>query len=50
MTAHSPALFDEHDGRLLAEAALRSITASTSRLRGDEFLRTLVREIGRAHV
>ncbi|KQW91716.1 histidine kinase [Massilia sp. Root418] len=48
MTASSPALFDEHDGRLLAEAALRSITASTSRLRGEEFLRTLVRDLARA--
>ncbi|SFV10751.1 sensor histidine kinase [Pseudoduganella namucuonensis] len=41
----SPAVFDEHDGRLLAEAALRSITASTSRLRGDEFMRMLVRDL-----
>ena len=48
MTASSPALFDEHDGRLLAEAALRSITASTARLRGDEFLRTLVRDLAQA--
>ncbi|KQV91302.1 histidine kinase [Massilia sp. Root351] len=48
MTAQPPALFDEHDGRLLAEAALRSITASTSRLRGDEFLRTLVRDLAQA--
>lgn len=41
----TPALFDEHDGRLLAEAALRSITASTSRLRGEEFMRTLVKDL-----
>jgi len=38
-------LFDEADGRLLAEAALRSITASTARTRGDEFLRHLVRDL-----
>jgi signal transduction histidine kinase len=48
MTTSPPALFDEHDGRLLAEAALRSITASTSRLRGEEFLRTLVRDLAQA--
>ncbi len=44
----TPALFDEHDGRLLAEAALRGITASTARLRGDEFMRTLVKDLAEA--
>ncbi|CAN7525804.1 HAMP domain-containing sensor histidine kinase [Pseudoduganella sp. LjRoot289] len=48
MTAQSPALFDEHDSRLLAEAALRSITASTARVRGEEFMRTLVRDLAKA--
>jgi signal transduction histidine kinase len=41
-------LFDEHDGRLLAEAALRGITASTSRVRGEEFMRTLVKDLAEA--
>ena len=41
-------LFGEADGRLLAEAALRSITASTARTRGDEFLRQLVRDLALA--
>ncbi|MBY0241054.1 MAG: GAF domain-containing sensor histidine kinase [Burkholderiaceae bacterium] len=44
----NPVLFDEHDGRLLAEAALRGITASTVRLRGDEFLRMLVKDLAQA--
>ncbi|MFA9219147.1 MAG: DUF3369 domain-containing protein, partial [Sphingomonadaceae bacterium] len=38
-------LFDQADGRLLAEAALRSITASTARSRGDDFLRVLVKDL-----
>jgi signal transduction histidine kinase len=41
-------LFGEADGRTLAEAALRSITASTSRARGDDFLRILVRDLALA--
>jgi len=41
-------LFDAADGRALAEAALRSITASTSRARGDDFLRILVRDLAHA--
>jgi signal transduction histidine kinase len=41
-------LFDAADGRTLAEAALRSITASTSRARGDEFLRILVHDLAEA--
>jgi signal transduction histidine kinase len=41
-------LFDAEDGRLLAEAALRSITDSTARARGDDFLRILVRDLARA--
>ncbi|NVM76414.1 signal transduction histidine kinase [Duganella sp. SG902] len=41
-------LFDAADGRTLAEAALRSITASTSRARGADFLRILVRDLAQA--
>ncbi|MTV40598.1 sensor histidine kinase [Duganella radicis] len=41
-------LFDAADGRTLAEAALRSITASTSRARGEDFLRILVRDLAHA--
>ncbi|MYN25985.1 sensor histidine kinase [Duganella levis] len=41
-------LFNAEDGRLLAEAALRSITDSTARARGDDFLRILVRDLARA--
>lgn len=41
-------LFDAADGRILAEAALRSITASTARARGDDFLRILVRDLAQA--
>lgn len=41
-------LFDAADGRVLAEAALRSITASTARARGDDFLRILVRDLAQA--
>ncbi|MES2261300.1 MAG: HAMP domain-containing sensor histidine kinase [Pseudomonadota bacterium] len=44
-TSQASLLFDEHDGRILAEAALRSITASTARLRGDDFLRLLVKDL-----
>ena len=36
------------DGGALAEATLRAITASTSRARGDEFLRLMVRELALA--
>jgi signal transduction histidine kinase len=42
------ALFDEHEARLLAEAALRSITASTARASGEEFMRLLVRDLAEA--
>ncbi|MDC8757250.1 sensor histidine kinase [Janthinobacterium fluminis] len=42
------ALFDAGDRRTLAEAALRSITASTARVRGDDFLRILVRDLAAA--
>ena len=38
-------LFDQAQRRTLAEAALRSITASTAHARGDDFLRILVREL-----
>ncbi|MBA5688278.1 DUF3369 domain-containing protein [Rugamonas apoptosis] len=41
-------LFGAADGRLLAEAALRSITASTARARGDDFLRILVKDLADA--
>jgi signal transduction histidine kinase len=41
-------LFDAADGRTLAEVALRSITDSTARARGDDFLRILVRDLARA--
>ena len=41
-------LFDQAQRRTLAEAALRSITASTARARGDDFLRILVRELAEA--
>lgn len=41
-------LFGTADGRALAEGALRAITASTSRARGDDFLRLLVRELAAA--
>lgn len=42
------ALFSVDEGRALAEAALRSITLSTSRASGDEFFRVLVRDLARA--
>ena len=41
-------LFDQAQRRTLAEAALRSITASTAKARGDDFLRILVRELAEA--
>ena len=41
-------LFDPEQRRTLAEAALRSITASTARARGDDFLRILVKELAEA--
>jgi signal transduction histidine kinase len=41
-------LFDANDARILAEAALRSITDSTARARGDEFFRVLVRDLAAA--
>ncbi len=44
----APRLFGAEDGRVLAEAALRSITASTARARGDDFLRILVRDLAQA--
>ncbi|WP_317203887.1 HAMP domain-containing sensor histidine kinase [Janthinobacterium sp.] len=42
------ALFDAGDRRVLAEAALRSITAATARVRGADFLRVLVRDLAAA--
>jgi len=41
-------LFSVDEGRALAEAALRSITLSTSRVSGDEFFRVLVRDLAKA--
>jgi two-component system NtrC family sensor kinase len=41
-------LYGAHGGRVLAEAALRAITASTARARGDDFLRLMVRDLARA--
>lgn len=41
-------LFEGADGRQPAEAALRSITASTARALGDDFLRILVRDLAEA--
>ena len=41
-------LFDSNDARALAEAALRSITDSTARARGDEFFRVLVHDMALA--
>jgi two-component system NtrC family sensor kinase len=41
-------IFNEVERRQLAEAALRSITLSTSRTRGDEFFRVLVKDLASA--
>ena len=41
-------LFDPEQRRTLAEAALRSITASTAHARGDDFLRILVKDLAEA--
>ncbi|OEG73126.1 hypothetical protein BEL05_06950 [Shewanella colwelliana] len=41
-------LFDENEGRTLAEAALRQITENTSRETGDQFFRVLVRDLAKA--
>jgi signal transduction histidine kinase len=38
-------LFDAADRRSLAEAALRSITLSTSRVQGEDFFRVLVKDL-----
>lgn len=43
-----PPLFDEAGKRSLAEAALRSITLSTSRVQGEEFFRVLVKDLAAA--
>jgi signal transduction histidine kinase len=52
MNSHFPAnestLFDENARRQLAEASLRSITLSTSRVTGEEFFRVLVRDLAQA--
>lgn len=47
VTADS-ALFDVQDQRRLAEAALRSIALSTSRVRGTDFFRVLVKDLAEA--
>lgn len=41
-------LFDEAESRRLAEAALRSITLSTSRVQGEAFFRVLVKDLAAA--
>ena len=41
-------LFDENERRQLAEASLRSITLSTSKVSGEEFFRVLVRDLAQA--
>ena len=41
-------LFDENEGRTLAEAALRQITENTSWETGDQFFRVLVRDLAKA--
>ena len=46
--AASERIFSVEEGRVLAEAALRSITLSTSRASGDEFFKVLVRELALA--
>ncbi|HEX2010084.1 MAG TPA: ATP-binding protein [Roseateles sp.] len=47
-TTESPRLFDEAESRRLAEAALRSITLSTSRVQGEAFFRVLVKDLAAA--
>lgn len=42
------ALFNENDRRKLAEAALRHITESTSRARGEDFFKVLTRDLASA--
>ena len=46
--AAAPALFSDAERRQLAEASLRAITLSTSRARGEDFFRVLVRDLARA--
>ncbi|CAN5717396.1 hypothetical protein BH11PSE12_BH11PSE12_26340 [soil metagenome] len=48
ITPDTTQLFDESERRQLAEACLRSITLSTSRVRGDEFFRVLVKDLALA--
>lgn len=43
-----PPLFSEAEKRRLAEASLRAITLSTSKTRGEDFFRVLVRDLARA--
>lgn len=43
-----PGLFGATGSRVLAEAALRTISAATARARGDDFLRIMVRDLARA--
>lgn len=43
-----PQLFSEAEKRQLAEASLRAITLSTSKTRGEDFFRVLVRDLARA--
>ncbi|MBY0233378.1 MAG: GAF domain-containing protein [Burkholderiaceae bacterium] len=46
--ASGAALFDELQAKQLAEAALRSITLSTSKAQGEEFFRVLVKDLAQA--
>lgn len=47
MSADTP-LYTPADARIIAEAALRSITAATARARGEEFFRVLVHDMAQA--
>jgi signal transduction histidine kinase len=48
MNPDSTPLYAPGDARILAEAALRSITAATARARGEEFFRVLVHDLAQA--
>lgn len=48
MTEVAVPVFDDLERRKLAEASLRSITLSTSRVSGDEFFRVLVKDLAAA--
>jgi signal transduction histidine kinase len=48
MSNDAKQLYAPGDARILAEAALRSITAATARARGEEFFRVLVHDLAQA--